>query len=228
MRSILFILLVSSFSMAQDIGEINDKTSAVIKYGYQEELYKKGDAVIEEEWLTFKSSDASVSVDTKDRSKMRAQLNTTLGKLLGMPKFKAIQLEGKIDTHKTDYFLVGTEMHLAPQLNMFLAAVMNDGGVSRAVFGPYVYLGGNNYIGLLFYPKVGDMSSYTLRNHFEIGPIALDANAVVKSKTGETYRYGGLGRIALGPIGVKYEYIPYYEGSAYDRHMYGVDVSWVF
>jgi hypothetical protein len=227
LKYIIAILFTGTLSTAQEVGDLIPKESATLKYGFSHEEYRKGDQVMVEEWVQMRSSDLAVSMDIKDRSKMRAQLNTTFGKLLGQPKLKGLQIEGRLDTHRTDYLLLGSELKVAPQFNMFLAGVVNDSDKARVIYGPYLYLAPKSYIAILFYPGE-DQSAFQVRTHWEFKNCFMDINGTVKKKDGEGARDGGMVRVGYGPVSAKYEFAPYYDGSNYDRKMYGVDVSWVF
>lgn len=235
-KVILSLLMVGSLAVAQEAEDLLGGPSDHIKYGYTHEVFSHDEKSLTEDWLHLRLGDLTGSVELRDGKQNRIQLNSTLGRLLGLKDkglgslLHSVQVEGKSDTKRADYLLLGMELSFVKSLSLYFAGVMNDAGATRVIFGPLLYWDKLHYTSLFIYPGQGfqaDGGAVNLRHHYEQDLLFIEAQAVLKAINKEIRAGGGV-KVGYGVFGVKAQYTPNYEGSQWDRMLYGFDLDWKF
>jgi len=235
MFKVILILLASSFAGAQEIEELHEKTKH--KYAYtHEEFSSANGASVSEEWIHVRSGDLTGSVEMSEKKQMRIALNSTAARMLGMDKksfmgkfLNKIQLEGKADSKRADYAMLGIETNLGKRISVLMAGVLNDADTLRPLMGVYYYWRAESYSAVLLYAdknfELNSNYSVTWRNHIAIDKAFVEANVSGKIKDDATY-YGAQAKAGMGPLAVRWEYSPKYEGSSLDRSLYGIELAY--
>lgn len=230
----LLVMFTGALVNAQELPDLLQSTEAKVKYGYTHETFSLGDNVRLEDWLHLRLGDLTGSLEMRGRDQHRITMNTTLGRLLNVDAdgllgvlLNKLQFEGRSESKRADWLLIGAEIPIVKRFNLYLAGVANDAGAKRILFGPMLYWAPCSYSTVLFYPSSGMESgkgAVQLRNHMDFDDFWIEANGMVKEVDHKHY-FGVAGKVGWGPIAFKAETNPKYEGGDFDRSLYGLDVS---
>lgn len=137
------------------------------KVFYSKESYHKqlgSDPLYTDEWVGVKVGGLQGSF-TDDYEKQRLQLNTTLGNALHLQEktfLDCVHLEGRVETDRPPYYLVGAELPMDRSVNLFVAAVRNKAADNpHLVFGPVVYHGDSITTVFIYPPNNEKLESVT-------------------------------------------------------------------
>lgn len=237
MFKVIFILLAVTTAGAQEIEDLHTQTKHKYAYTHEEFSSANGESV-SEEWFHLRSGDLTGSVEMTQKKQLRISLNSTAARLIGMNhksmmgKFlNKIQIEGRSDSKRADYALLGIETGLGKRLSLLAAGVLNDADTLRPLVGVFCYWRDDSYSAVLLYAdknfQLDSNYSVTLRNHIAIDKAFVEGNVSGKVKDDHTY-YGAQAKAGMGPLAVRYEYSPKYEGSELNRSLYGIELAYSF
>lgn len=229
MRKLILIILMLPFAaFAQEADDLLEPQVDKIKYSYSHEVFTKDESGYSEDWLHLRLGDLTGSVELQDGGQQKVTLNSTLGRMFNFENdglgsvLHAIQVEARSETKRADWLLLGVELGVIGKFAIYTAAVANDAGSQRFIFGPMYYWDAHTWTSLFLYPGEGfsaDGGALNLRHHLETGDLLVEAQATVKSVEGNAELGGGL-KVGYGLFSAKAQYSPSYEGGPFNRTSY--------